>query len=376
MTEVEKELAAEGQRCKELEEEVADLRKQLAQSKDEVKNLQMAKTNCEIEAVNLKEELEAVKQERDEMAAKAKAAEEKLAEEDSQKENSKRDVSEADKDLVEEILMRANATELEMGKIMELMSNADALSPEDKKKMEDLRNKAEHLEQQLELAKENEAICEAQTKEAQESCERIRSKVLAAEDLNVLKRIIFKLDDSDTEEEQKINVKRLERKTSTVTTSFINLGERIDTLAKDLNLSEEKERITSLIELFKKLGKPATTLVAPQSGGTPKKDAKVSTESEKKEEAPSLLELGDRGAEISPRKLNTPVDSEDSPVDSGFLRPSNTKRVRFSQMGEDFKILEEENEELYANDKASSEDGSENATDKEADAMFGAIDSL
>merc|ERR1719204_5133 len=111
---------------------------------------------------------------------------------DSQKENSKRDVSEADKDLVETILVRADATTLEMGKIMELMSNADALSPEDKKKMEGLRNKVEHLEQQLDLAKENEAILELQTKEAQESCDRIRSKVLAADDLNVLKRIIFK----------------------------------------------------------------------------------------------------------------------------------------------------------------------------------------
>jgi len=404
MTEVERDLAADGQRVKELEDMVADLRKQLAQSREEVKNLQKAKTNCELDIVNLKEELETVKQERDEMAAKAKTAEEKLAEEDNQKENSKRDVSDTDKHLVEDILMRANANELEMGKIMELMSNADALSPEDKQKMEDLRSKVEHLEQQLELSKENEVICEAQTKEAQANCEKIRSKVLAADDLNVLKRNIYKQDDdSDTEEEQKKNAKRLERRNSTVNNSFVNLGERIDTLAKDLDLSEEKERITSLIELFKKLGKPSTPLVVPKSNDTPK-EAKVLTEPERvtepekvtereksaepvrstapemKEEASSLLELSEQIEELSPRKqkgetASEPRESEDSIFKGGLMAPNNTKRVRFSQMDEDFQILEEENEEIYAN-KASSEDGSENAADKDADGMFGPIEDL
>jgi len=381
MTEFKQELAAAGQRVKELEEEVLNLKKELSESKDQVKKLQMEKTNCEIEAVNLKEELEKVKMERDEMAEKANAAELKLAEEDNQKENSKRDVSEADKDLVETILVRANATEMEMGKIMQLVSNAEALSPEDKKKMEDLRNKVEHLEQQLELAKENEAICEAQTKEAQDAVDRIRSKVSAADDLNKLKRSIYKEDDSDTEEEKKFERKlKIERRNSTVNNSFVNLGERINSLSKDLNLSEEKERITSLIELFKKLGKPNTTLLTPQTS----KPNKVITESEKKELVPSLFGLTEDIEEVDTSKIADSVeetsktaDSDDAIFDVG-LKPSSTKRVRFSQtnMDEDFKILIEENEDLYASHKTSFDDESVNAEDKDADAMFGSIEDL
>jgi len=385
MTEVEQELAAAGQRIKELEEEIVDLKKNLAESKEQVKKLQKEKTDYEIEAVNLKEELEKVKVERDEIAAKANAAEEKLAMEDNKKENNKRNISDADQDLVESILLRAKADELEMGKVMELMSNAEALSPEDKKKMEDLQNKVEHLEEQLELAKETVVICEAQTKEAEKSVDLIREKVIGAKDLNVLRRIIFKQDDSDTEEEKKLE-RKFERRNSTVNNSFVDLGEKINALSKDLNLSEEKERITSLIELFKKLGKPATPLVTPLTLET-NKPTKVSTEPEEKEEVPSLLVLSEQPEQIEDvetfktadnvEETSKTADSEDAEAGS---RPTSTKRVRFSQMDEDFnedfkavQLLEDENEGIYTNTNASSDD---EAGGKDSDDMYRPDDDL
>jgi hypothetical protein len=167
---------------------------------------------------------------------------------------------------------------------------------------------------------------------------------------------------------------------STVNNSFVNLGERINSLSKDLSLSEEKERITSLIELFKKLGKPATPVLTPQTN----KPTKVTTESEKKEEVPSLLGLSEQIEEVDTSKIADSVeetsktaDSDDIDFDAG-LKPSSAKRVRFSQtdLDEDFKILREEDEDLYASHKASSDDESENAGDKDADDMFGPIEDL
>lgn len=324
---------------------------------------------------------------------KAQQAEEKLAEENSDKKNNKRDVSEADKDLVESILLRANATELEMGKIMELMSNAEALSPEDKQKMEDLQSKIEHLEQQLELEKENAVICETQTKEAQASFDRVRSMVIAADDLNVLKRTIFKKAELVTNDESSNEIKKQEepkRSEHTTNTSFLHLGERIDALAKGLNLSEEKERITSLIELFKKLqGKPTVALTS-QSADNSKAD-KLPTTSVDNSQADKLLvsektlgtekglppvQEGSEGKEkdLLPVEETPEVTSELSGGGDTKDYPeaeSPNKRVRFSQINEDFKDLEENLNSTY---KLSSDAGSDQMNTEEA--MFGDIPDL
>jgi len=398
MTEIEQEPVETEKRIKELEDEITALTKDLSHSKDEVKNLQVAKTDLEVEAVNLKEELDEMKKEREELKLKALRAEEKLAEENSDKKNNKRDVSETDKDLVESILLRANATELEMGKIMELMSNAEALSPEDKQKMEDLQSKIEHLEQQLELEKENAVICETQTKEAQTSFDRIRSMVIAADDLNVLKRTIFKKAELVTNDKSSNESKKQEepkRSEHTTNTSFLHLGERIDALAKGLNLSEEKERITSLIELFKKLqGKPTVALTS-QSADNIKTDKlpiksvdnsqvdKLSTMPEKtlgKEK--DILPVQERSEETLGKEKGLPP-VEERPEETSELPgggdtidhsedTSPNKRVRFSQINEDFKDLEENLNSTY---KLSSDAGSDQMN-IEAEAMFGDIPDL